>query len=421
VGPNDRQASKFRRLALTHAAMMGGEASMVVALADSFFFDVDPGAARGKVLLFLVISFAPFLLIAPLIGPVIDRIRGGRRFVVQAVAAARIVLQLLMMRFADELALFPLVFAALVLQKTYSVSKSALVPSVVRTDRELVEANAKLGLIAGISGVVAVIPAALLQIAFESAATLGYGAALFVVALVAATRLPRDVVATGPATPRQRIELSSTGLQLAAVAMLLLRCCVGFVLFHLAFSFRAQEAATWWFGLAVGLASLGTMTGNAIGPRLRSSLHEDNMIIVALVLPTIAGVVGAIVGGKVAGVALAVVVNFGAALGRLAFESIVQREAPSANHGQAFARFETRFQFGWVVAATVPVVIEIPGSLGYLLVGLMTAVALVNYSAGARSRLGRLPVRGRRPRRRRAGVAASGRARRPRRQAINRQ
>jgi hypothetical protein len=419
VGPNDRPASKFRRLAFTHAAMMGGEASMVVALADSFFFDVDPSSARGKVLLFLVVSFTPFLLVAPLIGPVIDRIRGGRRFVVQAVAAARMVLQLLMMRFADELALFPLVFAALVLQKTYSVSKSALVPSVVRTERELVEANSKLGLIAGVSGVVAVLPAALLQVVFGSAATLGYGAALFVVALVAATRLPRDVVASGPATPRQRIELSSAGLQLAAVAMLLLRCCVGFVLFHLAFSFRAQDAPTWWFGLAVGLSSLGTMAGNAIGPRLRSSLHEDNMIVVALVLPTLVGVVGAVAGGLLAGVVLAVVVNFGAALGRLAFESIVQREAPSANHGQAFARFETRFQFGWVVAATVPVVIEIPGSLGYLIVGVMTAVALANYSAGARGRLSRLPVRGQRALRRR--TTPSGGARRPRRRAINRQ
>jgi hypothetical protein len=420
VGPTDRPASKFRRLAFTHAAMISGEASMVVALADSFFFDVDPGAARSKVLLFLVISFTPFLIVAPLIGPVIDRIRGGRRFVVQAVAASRIVLQLLMMRFADELALFPLVFAALVLQKTYSVSKSALVPTVVRNERELVEANSKLGLIAGISGVAAVIPAALLQVAFGSVATLGYGALLFAVALIAATRLPRDVVATGPETQRQRIELSSSGLQLAAVAMLLLRCCVGFVLFHLAFSFRTQEAPTWWFGLAVGLSALGTMAGNAIGPRLRSSLHEDNMIVVALVLPTVAGVVGAVVGGKVAGIALAVVVNFSAAVARLAFESIVQREAPSANHGQAFARFETRFQFGWVVAATIPVLIVIPAALGYLLVGVMTAVALVNYSAGARGRLSRLPVSARRATRRRSAIASPGRARRTRRQPINR-
>ena len=58
--PIDR-LSKFRQLAFTHAAMMAGEAAMVVALADSFFFDVDPGAARSKVLLFLVLSFAPFL------------------------------------------------------------------------------------------------------------------------------------------------------------------------------------------------------------------------------------------------------------------------------------------------------------------------------------------------------------------------
>ena len=265
-----------------------------------------------------------------------------------------------MMRFADELALFPLVFAALVLQKTYSVSKSALVPSVVRTERELVEANSKLGLIAGVAGVAAVFPAALLQVAFGSAATLAYGAILFVVALVAATRLPRDVVAAGPASQRQRIELSSTSLQLAAVAMLLLRCCVGFMLFQLAFSFRTQDDATWWFGLAVGLSSLGTMAGNTIGPRLRSLVARGQMIVVALVLPTVAGVIGAIVGGKLAGIALAFVVNFGASLGRLAFESIVQREAPSANHGQAFARFETRFQFGWVVAATVPVVIVDP-------------------------------------------------------------
>jgi hypothetical protein len=162
------------------------------------------------------------------------------------------------------------------------------------------------------------------------------------------------------------------------------------------------------------------MAGNAIGPRLRSTLHEDKMIIVALVLPTVVGIVGAIVGGKLAGIVLAIVVNFGAALGRLAFESIVQREAPSANHGQAFARFETRFQLGWVIAAMIPVVIVIPGSLGYLLVGLMTAVALVNYSAGARGRLRRIPVRGQQAIRRRTGVRTSGPARRPRRHPINR-
>jgi hypothetical protein len=164
--------SKFRRLAHTPAAMAAGEASLVVALADSFFFDVDPGAARGRVLAFLLVSFAPFLVVAPLIGPFIDRISGGRRLVVQLVAVSRVALQGLMMFVSDEWLLFPLVFAALVLQKTYLVSKSALVPSVVRTDAELVEANSKLGVIAGVFGFVAVLPAGLLQLTLGTPATL---------------------------------------------------------------------------------------------------------------------------------------------------------------------------------------------------------------------------------------------------------
>ena len=127
-------ASKFRRLAITHALMMGGDAAMVVALADSLFFDIDLDAARSRVLLFLLVGFAPFLVVAPLIGPLIDRVAGGRKFVIQVVALARIVLTLLMAQNIDNFALFPLVFASLVLQKTYAVSKSAIVPSTVRSE-----------------------------------------------------------------------------------------------------------------------------------------------------------------------------------------------------------------------------------------------------------------------------------------------
>ena len=102
-------------------------------------------------------------MIAPLIGPLIDRVAGGRRLVIQLVAGAReSSLMILMASYIDALALFPLVFASLVLQKTYVVSKSALVPSTVRTHEELVEANSKLGLISGITGAVAVLPAGIL-------------------------------------------------------------------------------------------------------------------------------------------------------------------------------------------------------------------------------------------------------------------
>ena len=55
------------------------------------------------------------------------------------------------------------------------------------------------------------------------------------------------------------------------------------------------------------------------------------------------------------GILLNVVVSFASAIGRLGFDSIVQRDAPDANQGRAFAQFETRFQFGWVAAGVVVV------------------------------------------------------------------
>lgn len=371
---------------------------MVVALADSFFFDVDPEAARSQVLLFLLVSFAPFVVLAPLIGPVIDRVRGGRRFVVQLVALARIVVQVLMMRFVDELALFPLVFVALILQKTYIVSKSALVPSVVRSERELVEANSKLGLIAGVTGAVAVVPAGALQVVLGSTATLGYGVVLFGVALFVATQLPREVVivSTSDGGPAKKLELPAP-LRAGADTMLLLRTAVGFVLFHLAFWFRNEGYATIWFGLAVALATTGVMGGNLIGPRLRSVMREETMLLSALALPAAIGIVTGLLAGPLAGIALALCVNFSAALARLAFESLVQRDAPGVNRGQIFARYETRFQFGWVVGATIPVLIAIPGALGYLLVGLLSIAGLVHYRATASGAGGRRGARRPRP------------------------
>ena len=73
-----------------------------------------------------------------------------------------------------------------------------------------------------------------------------------------------------------------------------------------------------------------------------------------------------------------------AAFARLAFDAIVQRDAPDANRGRAFAQFETKFQMAWVLAAFVPVLIPIPRSVGFLIVTVLAAVALVSYVVGWR-------------------------------------
>ena len=360
--------------------MAAGDVAMAVALADSVLFSLDADAARSRVLLFLGISFVPFLFVAPFIGPAIDRMKGGRRLVIQIITVVRVVLSVLMAFNADSLLLFPLAFMAMVAQKTYAISKSAIVPTVVRSEEELVEANSKLGLISGLVGAVAIVPAGILQQTIGARATLLYGAVIFVFAFVAASRLPREVIADRSADRDEEAELHSDRVVLASTAMLLLRASAGFTFFHLFFWFRAQDAGLVWFGLALGFASLLTMTGNAMAPLLRSKLREETMLIVALSTVAVAGFGTAVLGGVVSGMLLAGSVNFSAAIGRLAFEAVVQRDAPDANRGRAFAQFETRFQLGWVGAGLVPVVVQMPGRLGFVLVGIV-AVAVAGYYA----------------------------------------
>ena len=77
----------FPRLALCHLLSVSGETLVVLSLAGSFFFKVDPAQGREKVILGLLFTMAPFALVGPLIGPMIDRVKGGHRVVIQATMA----------------------------------------------------------------------------------------------------------------------------------------------------------------------------------------------------------------------------------------------------------------------------------------------------------------------------------------------
>ena len=102
----------------------------------------------------------------------------------------------------------------------------------------------------------------------------------------------------------------------------------------------------------------------------------------ALALVAVAGVLAALAGGVGAAVGLSIAVNMASAVARMAFESIVQRSAPDANQGRAFAKFETRFQLSWVLSGVLPTLFTMPGWVGFLIVGVAGAVGLVAYLAG---------------------------------------
>ncbi|HEY5154340.1 MAG TPA: MFS transporter, partial [Acidimicrobiales bacterium] len=239
-------ASPFTRLARTHAFSVGGDALFTVGLAGSVFFSVPFNESRFKVGLYLLLTFAPFAVAAPLIGPVIDRLRGGRRWVIIGSLALRALLCVLIVRDLTHLTFYLEAFLMLVFAKSYLISRAALVPTTVRSDKELVEANSKLSLLSGIAAVAAGGPGLVLLKLGGAQWSVGLAGIVFAIGAVFALRLPKVVVAATPPDAMETAELQSAGIRLAASAMALIRASVGFLVLFLAFAFKSSGAPLWY-------------------------------------------------------------------------------------------------------------------------------------------------------------------------------
>jgi len=356
--------------------MTAGDTAMAVALADSLFLSISPDAARTKVLLFLAVSMAPFAVVAPLVGPFVDRMKGGQRMVVVLVGVLRAFVLVGMASSLDSLTLFPLAFAALILGKTYAIAKSAIVPTTVNDESKFVESNSKLGQISGITGFVVAGPVAALQL-IDTRAALGLGVIAFLAASLNAYRLPKMAIQVGQSDAREEEELHSPSIVAASIAMRTLRFAVGFMFFHLAFWLRKEIAGTAWFGLAIGLSGLATLGANFAGPYLRRRMRVEMMLFASLVFVVLVALFATWYDRVVGGIVLVAAVNAAAAIGRLAFEATVQRDAPDANRGKVFARFETQNQIAWVCGGLIPVIISPSGWLGFAGVVVISSVGAV--------------------------------------------
>jgi hypothetical protein len=186
-------------------------------------------------------------------------------------------------------------------------------------------------------------------------------------------------------TPAEAAELRGRGIFLAASGMAVLRAAVGFLTFLLAFAFRRAHAPSWWFAVALAASLGGTLVGALVAPRLRRAVTEERILTASLVAVAVAAATGARFGSRAAGAALAGVLGLAAAAGKLAFDSIVQRDAPDAAQGRAFARFESRFQLTWVTAALLPVLIPVPTRVGMIMLAVACTGATIFYVVGRRT------------------------------------
>jgi hypothetical protein len=182
------------------AAGSAGDAFVAVALAGTVFFNTSLHEARSQVVLYLVLTMTPFALLAPFIGPMLDRVRQGRRYIMMGTLLARGLLCWAMSGAVtgDPVTLFPAAFGVLVLQKAYAITRSSVTPRLLPAEITLVTANARNGLGAVLASTVAAPVAFGIQDVAGAPWALRVGTLVYLGATVLGARVPDQIDDTAP-------------------------------------------------------------------------------------------------------------------------------------------------------------------------------------------------------------------------------
>jgi MFS family permease len=157
-------ADKSGLTALTYPVManFAADSAMAVALANTLFFAAASGESKSKVALYLLITIAPFAVIAPLIGPALDRLQHGRRVALAMSFAGRTALAVVLIANYDAATgsfppwvLYPCALGMMVLSKSFSVLRSAMTPRVLPPTIDLVRVNSRLTMFGLLGGTIA--------------------------------------------------------------------------------------------------------------------------------------------------------------------------------------------------------------------------------------------------------------------------
>jgi hypothetical protein len=389
-------ASGLTQLLWVNALHMAGDAMIAVSLAGTLFFAASTGAQRGNVALYLLVTMAPFAVLAPVIGPVLDRLQTGRRWALAASTLGRAVLALVMATHFDDIWLYPAALGVLVLSKAHNVLRAAVVPRVLPGQMSLTSANARqsvFGLVT--AGVFGGLGAGIAK-AFGFPPELYVTAVVFAVAGVLALRLPKhvdvptgeqpaDVLSAAPPAAGRRRRAVNPHVVLALRANAALRGLGGFLTIFSAFLVQATVDGGWPATLALGgiaaAAGVGSILGTAIGSRLHA-VSPDRLVLVSAGIATAVTVLAAIFFSLPMAALVAGVAGVTNALGKVALDAIIQREVSESQRASAFARSETWLQLAWVVGGGLGIALPAVGWIGFTVAAalLVLAVGLVLWS-----------------------------------------
>nr|WP_242440599.1 MFS transporter [Streptomyces sp. CB02923] len=405
--------SGLGKLIELHAVNSAGDMLITVALASTVFFSVPTDQARGRVALYLVVTMAPFALLAPVVGPLLDRVPHGRRAAMAGAMLARALLALTMSGAVagGGLELYPAALGVLVCSKAYGVVRSAVVPRLLPPRIPLVKANSRVtlaGLLA--TGAAAPVGGALHLIGPGWPL---YGAfTVFVVGTFLSFSLPHKVDSAkgegrarlasgddgerpaGAAAERPGKALAGgrrPGLRTVGPSVLhglqancSLRSLSGLLTFFLAFLLREHPLGGLGPQVSLGLVAVAAGAGNALGTAVGAWLRARAPELIIAVVLGLALAVVVTAAAFYAVLAIVVVTGVAAtaglcqALGKLSLDALIQRDVPEPVRTSAFARSETALQLSSVVGGAVGIALPLNGTVG-LAVGaaLLTAGALL--------------------------------------------
>ncbi|MGA8116131.1 MAG: MFS transporter, partial [Actinocatenispora sp.] len=387
------------RLLDLHAASCAGDALVAIGLAGTIFFAGATSEARTKVALYLLVTMAPFALLAPVIGPVLDRFRHGRRYALAVTMLGRAFLAWVISDQMHSFALYPAAFGVLVASRAYGVARSAAVPRLLPERLGLVEAGARASLFGTVAG--AVLGGVGLAAAwFGPQWPLRLASVVFVAGMIVALRLPPKADSEPPETPprlflffrRNGVKVLTGRLVWASLAgSATLRAAYGFLTLFLAFRTRLGDfdlhvagydvPRPALLGVVVGGLGVGSLTATAVCTRLK--IHRPLLLqSLGLAAVAVTGLATALWYSVWLAAALCVVTAFASGTAKLSVDAVIQERMPERMRASAFSHSETLLMLAFVVGGAIGLA-PLPGQVGAVILtaGLVAATVRVAWWA----------------------------------------
>lgn len=393
----------FRLLTSVRVLSQGGDGAFQVGIATAFFFDPTSATTPVDIAAGFAVLLAPFTLVGPFVGPMIDRWHRQRivlvgnliRLALVGAIGASIILD------APKPLLYFFALATLSINRFLLAALTAGIPQVV-DEEDLLTANAimpTMGTIAAaigaaIGGVITVLAPG---VSDNRLAVLALGAAAVAFGTSSLTATALGKRALGPVARIDGKEFASETVHLlrelragyrhlrdrvtplnALAVMAAARLLYGLMFVaailisrHILSTPGSAESSIKHFTLVLGFAAIGFGLAAILTPAFARRIDRHDWIVACLLLGAAGQTLLAISSSSWALLGAAIIVSFSVQGGKIAVDTIVQRDTDDAFRGRAFALYDVAYNTAFISAAVVGAVVLPANGYSHVVMGVL--------------------------------------------------